>query len=61
VVVNGSVEQIHSDGRRVEHRVGDCFGARPIPQAQYNDGLIRTLADDCEFVLVRKTFGFFIL
>jgi len=54
VVVNGSVEHIHSNGHRVEYRVGDCFGVQPICQAQFNDGEIKTLTDDCEFVLVGK-------
>jgi len=54
VVVNGSVEHVHSNGQHVEYRLGDCFGVQPIAQTQYNDGEIRTLADDCEFILVRK-------
>jgi len=57
VVVNGAVEHVHSNGQRAEYRVGDCFGVQSVAQAQYNDGEIRTLADDCEFVLV----GFWIL
>uniref|UniRef100_A0A915M7G6 Uncharacterized protein n=1 Tax=Meloidogyne javanica TaxID=6303 RepID=A0A915M7G6_MELJA len=52
VVVNGSVEHVHSNGQHVEYRLGDCFGVQPIAQTQYNDGEIRTLADDCEFILV---------
>lgn len=52
VVINGSVEHVHSNGHRVEYRVGESFGVQPIAQAQYMDGEIRTLADECEFVLV---------
>jgi uncharacterized cupin superfamily protein len=52
--VNGAVEHVHQNGERIEYRVGDCFGVKPTAQAQYNDGQIRTLADDCEFVLVGK-------
>uniref|UniRef100_A0A1I8BBE6 PDZ domain-containing protein n=1 Tax=Meloidogyne hapla TaxID=6305 RepID=A0A1I8BBE6_MELHA len=52
VVVNGSVEHVHSNGQHLEYRLGDCFGVQPIAQTQYNDGEIRTLADDCEFILV---------
>uniref|UniRef100_A0A183CCX3 Rap guanine nucleotide exchange factor 2 n=1 Tax=Globodera pallida TaxID=36090 RepID=A0A183CCX3_GLOPA len=52
VVVNGSVEKLHSDGQRTECQVGDCFGAKPIAQSQFNDGEIRTMVNDCEFILV---------
>ena len=49
--MNGAVEHVHSNGQRAEYRVGDCFGAQSVAQAQYHDGEVRTLADDREFVL----------
>uniref|UniRef100_A0A914GUX5 Rap guanine nucleotide exchange factor 2 n=1 Tax=Globodera rostochiensis TaxID=31243 RepID=A0A914GUX5_GLORO len=41
VVVNGSVEKLHSDGQRTE--------------CQFNDGEIRTMVNDCEFILVEHS------
>ncbi|KAL3116791.1 hypothetical protein niasHT_004292 [Heterodera trifolii] len=54
VVVNGCVEHLHMDGKRTEYQVGDCFGAKPIAQPQLNDGEIRTMVNNCEFILVRE-------
>lgn len=54
-MVNGVVEHIKPNGERVEYRLGDCFGAQPLPQVQYNEGEMRTLVDDCEFVLVEHS------
>uniref|UniRef100_A0AC34FF08 Rap guanine nucleotide exchange factor 2 n=1 Tax=Panagrolaimus sp. ES5 TaxID=591445 RepID=A0AC34FF08_9BILA len=55
VVVNGAVEHVKPNGERREYRLGDCFGAEPIPDAQYHDGEMRTLVEDCEFVLVEHS------
>ncbi|KAL3119674.1 hypothetical protein niasHT_006760 [Heterodera trifolii] len=55
VVVNGCVEHLHMDGKRTEYQVGDCFGAKPIAQPQLNDGEIRTMVNDCEFILVEHS------
>ncbi|KAE9554687.1 hypothetical protein FO519_002097 [Halicephalobus sp. NKZ332] len=55
VVVNGAVEHIKPNGERIEYRLGDCFGAEPLPTAQYHEGEMRTLVDDCEFVLVEHS------
>ncbi|MFH4975287.1 hypothetical protein AB6A40_001996 [Gnathostoma spinigerum] len=52
VIVNGQVEVIRPDGERLEYKLGDSFGAQPIPTPQYHVGEMRTLVDDCEFVLV---------
>uniref|UniRef100_A0A914CBY5 Rap guanine nucleotide exchange factor n=1 Tax=Acrobeloides nanus TaxID=290746 RepID=A0A914CBY5_9BILA len=55
VVVNGAVEWVKPSGERIEYHLGDCFGAEPIPQVQYNEGEMRTMVDDCEFVLVEHS------
>ena len=50
--MNGCVEVVKPNGDRVEYKLGDSFGAEPISTVQYHEGEMRTLVDDCEFVLV---------
>ncbi|CAB3406344.1 unnamed protein product [Caenorhabditis bovis] len=52
VIVNGCVEVVKPNGERVEYKLGDSFGAEPIPAPQYHIGEMCTMVDDCEFVLV---------
>uniref|UniRef100_A0A1I7TD96 RA-GEF-1 n=1 Tax=Caenorhabditis tropicalis TaxID=1561998 RepID=A0A1I7TD96_9PELO len=52
VIVNGCVEVVKPSGERVEFKLGDSFGAEPTPSIQYHNGEMRTIVDDCEFVLV---------
>uniref|UniRef100_A0A914ZUN1 Rap guanine nucleotide exchange factor 2 n=2 Tax=Parascaris univalens TaxID=6257 RepID=A0A914ZUN1_PARUN len=52
VIVNGQVQVVRPDGQRFEYKLGDSFGAQPTPTPQYHIGEMRTLVDDCEFVLV---------
>lgn len=52
VIVNGCVEVVKPSGDRVEFKLGDSFGAEPTPSVQFHVGEMRTLVDDCEFVLV---------
>ncbi|KAK6031645.1 PDZ/DHR/GLGF domain protein [Ostertagia ostertagi] len=52
VIVNGLVEVVKPNGERVEYKLGDSFGAEPNPAVQYHVGEMRTIVDDCEFVLV---------
>ncbi|KHJ45107.1 Transcription factor tfb2, partial [Trichuris suis] len=54
VIINGEVEVIMPDGSRCEYRLGDCFGVEPTSEAQYHCGEMRTLVDDCQFVLVAQ-------
>ncbi|CDW53166.1 rap guanine nucleotide exchange factor 2 [Trichuris trichiura] len=54
VIINGEVEVIMPDGSRCEYRLGDCFGVEPIAEAQFHCGEMRTLVDDCQFVLVAQ-------
>lgn len=55
VVVNGVVEHVKASGERIIYRLGDCFGAQPSTQVQHQDGEMRTVVDDCEFVLVEHS------
>ncbi|EJW74969.1 hypothetical protein WUBG_14123, partial [Wuchereria bancrofti] len=52
VIVNGQVEVVLPDGERIEYKLGDSFGVKPDLIPQYHVGVMRTLVDDCEFVLV---------
>lgn len=52
VIVNGLVEVVKPNGERVEYKLGDSFGAEPNPAVQYHVGEMRTMVDDCEFVLI---------
>ncbi|VDL82943.1 unnamed protein product [Nippostrongylus brasiliensis] len=52
VIVNGLVEVVKPNGERVEYKLGDSFGAEPNPVVQYHVGEMRTMVDDCEFVLI---------
>ncbi|CAA93100.2 Rap guanine nucleotide exchange factor [Caenorhabditis elegans] len=52
VIVNGCVEVVKPSGERVEYKLGDSFGAEPTPATQIHIGEMRTMVDDCEFVLV---------
>ncbi|KAM3725939.1 Rap guanine nucleotide exchange factor [Dirofilaria immitis] len=52
VIVNGQVEVILPDGERIEYKLGDSFGVQPDLFPQYHVGVMRTLVDDCEFVLI---------
>ncbi|TMS38073.1 hypothetical protein L596_004877 [Steinernema carpocapsae] len=52
VIVNGQVEVVKPNGERIEYKLGDSFGAEPTPTEQFHVGEMRTLVDDCEFVLV---------
>ncbi|GMR48418.1 hypothetical protein PMAYCL1PPCAC_18613, partial [Pristionchus mayeri] len=52
VIVNGQMEVVRPSGERVEYKLGDAFGCDPTPTQQFHQGDMRTLVDDCEFVLV---------
>lgn len=52
IIVNGAVEHLKPDGSRIEYRLGESFGVERNPKVQYNVGEMRTLEDDCQFVLV---------
>lgn len=50
--MNGVVEVVKPSGERIEYKLGDSFGAEPTPTVQHHVGEMKTLVDDCEFVLV---------
>ncbi|CAJ0569222.1 unnamed protein product, partial [Mesorhabditis spiculigera] len=52
VIVNGCVEVVKPSGERVEFKLGDSFGCEAVNSVQYHTGDMRTMVDDCEFVLV---------
>lgn len=52
VIVNGAVEHLKPDGTRIEYHLGESFGVERDPKMQYNVGEMRTLEDDCQFVLI---------
>ncbi len=61
MIVNGEVEVILPDGGRMEYHLGDSFGVEPRQEPQYNKGQMRTLVDDCQFVLVTQEDYLFIM
>nr|XP_014340172.1 PREDICTED: rap guanine nucleotide exchange factor 6 [Latimeria chalumnae] len=54
VVVNGSVEITHSDGRSESLCMGNSFGISPSLDKQYMSGVVRTKVDDCQFVCIAQ-------
>ncbi|KRY65868.1 Rap guanine nucleotide exchange factor, partial [Trichinella pseudospiralis] len=54
VIINGEVEVVFPDGHRYEYHIGDCFGVQPTEEVQFHQGEMRTLVDDCQFVLVAQ-------
>lgn len=43
-----------SDGNKIQYHLGDSFGVQAIPGEQLHRGAMRTLVDDCQFVLVAQ-------
>ncbi|MFT7796173.1 rap guanine nucleotide exchange factor 6 isoform X2 [Arapaima gigas] len=54
VILNGSVEVIHTDGRTEVLCMGNSFGISPSLDKQYMDGEVRTKGDDCQFVCIAQ-------
>uniref|UniRef100_A0A8C9VYU2 Rap guanine nucleotide exchange factor (GEF) 6 n=1 Tax=Scleropages formosus TaxID=113540 RepID=A0A8C9VYU2_SCLFO len=54
VILNGSVEVIHTDGRAEVLCMGNSFGISPSLDKQYMDGEVRTKGDDCQFVCIAQ-------
>lgn len=46
------------DGSRREYRLGESFGIEPRLEPQLHRGVMRTLVDDCQFVLVAQVCEF---
>jgi Rap guanine nucleotide exchange factor 2 len=54
VVLNGQVESILPDNTIKSYHVGDHFGVQATLDPVYNEGIMRTKCDDCQFVLVKQ-------
>lgn len=54
VVLNGHVESILPDNTIKSYHVGDHFGVQATLDPVYNEGIMRTKCDDCQFVLVKQ-------
>ncbi|XP_067852267.1 rap guanine nucleotide exchange factor 6 isoform X5 [Heptranchias perlo] len=54
VILNGSVEITDSNGRTEILCMGNSFGISPSLEKQYMKGIVRTKADDCQFVSIAQ-------
>ncbi|XP_074169574.1 rap guanine nucleotide exchange factor 6 isoform X5 [Rhinolophus sinicus] len=54
VILNGTVEISHSDGKVENLFMGNSFGITPTLDKQYMHGVVRTKVDDCQFVCIAQ-------
>nr|XP_004666644.1 rap guanine nucleotide exchange factor 6 isoform X4 [Jaculus jaculus] len=54
VILNGTVEISHSDGKVENLFMGNSFGITPTLDKQYMRGIVRTKVDDCQFVCIAQ-------
>ncbi|XP_069754362.1 rap guanine nucleotide exchange factor 6-like isoform X4 [Narcine bancroftii] len=54
VILNGSVEITDSYGKTETLCMGNSFGISPSLEKQYMKGIVRTKADDCQFVSIAQ-------
>nr|XP_014428462.1 rap guanine nucleotide exchange factor 2 isoform X12 [Pelodiscus sinensis] len=54
VILNGSVEVTHPDGRTEILCMGNSFGVSPTMDKEYMKGVMRTKVDDCQFVCIAQ-------
>ncbi|VDP29169.1 unnamed protein product [Soboliphyme baturini] len=54
VIVNGEVEVTLPNGQKKSYHLGDSFGVKPVADPQYHVGEMRTVVDDCQFVLMAQ-------
>ncbi|XP_011360563.1 rap guanine nucleotide exchange factor 6 isoform X3 [Pteropus vampyrus] len=54
VILNGTVEISHSDGKVENLFMGNSFGITPTLDKQYMRGVVRTKVDDCQFVCIAQ-------
>ncbi|XP_075397624.1 rap guanine nucleotide exchange factor 6 isoform X2 [Tenrec ecaudatus] len=54
VILNGTVEISHSDGKIENLFMGNSFGITPTLDKQYMHGVVRTKIDDCQFVCIAQ-------
>ncbi|XP_075848708.1 rap guanine nucleotide exchange factor 6 isoform X9 [Microtus pennsylvanicus] len=54
VILNGTVEISHPDGRIENLFMGNSFGIVPTLDKQHMHGVVRTKVDDCQFVCIAQ-------
>ncbi|XP_028906102.1 rap guanine nucleotide exchange factor 6 isoform X4 [Ornithorhynchus anatinus] len=54
VILNGTVEISHPDGKSESLCMGNSFGIIPSLDKQYMNGVVRTKVDDCQFVCIAQ-------
>nr|XP_051700137.1 rap guanine nucleotide exchange factor 6 isoform X10 [Oryctolagus cuniculus] len=54
VILNGTVEISHPDGKVENLFMGNSFGITPSLDKQYMHGVVRTKVDDCQFVCIAQ-------
>uniref|UniRef100_A0A4X1UMB7 Rap guanine nucleotide exchange factor 6 n=2 Tax=Sus scrofa TaxID=9823 RepID=A0A4X1UMB7_PIG len=54
VILNGTVEISHPDGKVENLFMGNSFGVTPTLDKQYMHGVVRTKVDDCQFVCIAQ-------
>nr|XP_020025668.1 rap guanine nucleotide exchange factor 6-like isoform X2 [Castor canadensis]XP_020025669.1 rap guanine nucleotide exchange factor 6-like isoform X2 [Castor canadensis] len=54
VILNGTVEISHPDGKIENLFMGNSFGITPTLDRQYMRGIVRTKVDDCQFVCIAQ-------
>ncbi|XP_069782349.1 rap guanine nucleotide exchange factor 2 isoform X3 [Narcine bancroftii] len=54
VILNGSVEVTYLDGRLEILCMGNSFGVSPTLEKEYMKGVMKTKADDCQFVCIAQ-------
>ncbi|XP_054550419.1 rap guanine nucleotide exchange factor 6 isoform X7 [Talpa occidentalis] len=54
VILNGTVEISHPDGKVENLFMGNSFGINPTLDKQYMRGVVRTKVDDCQFVCIAQ-------
>ncbi|XP_040827176.1 rap guanine nucleotide exchange factor 6 isoform X8 [Ochotona curzoniae] len=54
VILNGTVEITHPDGKVENLFMGNSFGVTPTRDRQYMHGIVRTKVDDCQFVCIAQ-------
>lgn len=54
VILNGTVEISHPDGKVENLFMGNSFGIVPTLDKQYMHGVVRTKVDDCQFVCIAQ-------
>ncbi|XP_010638088.1 rap guanine nucleotide exchange factor 6 isoform X7 [Fukomys damarensis] len=54
VILNGTIEISHPDGKVENLFMGNSFGIAPTLDKQYMHGIVRTKVDDCQFVCIAQ-------